>query len=61
MSPSDRAFVYVRVTDRAGNEFICPLEALKDPATATEDELDHCVDDATAQRYPADIQIRNRR
>jgi hypothetical protein len=61
MSQTERESVYVRVTDRAGNEFICPLEALKDPATATEDELDHCVDDATTQRYPSTIHVREGR
>lgn len=60
MYPSDRESVYVRVSDREGNAFICPLAALQNPATATEDELDHCVDDATTQRYPAAIQIRGR-
>ena len=29
---------FVRVKDAAGNEFICPLDALKDPKHATEEE-----------------------
>ena len=40
-----KKFVYV--TDNAGNKFICPLEALKDPKHASEEELKECVDDAT--------------
>lgn len=40
----DRKPLYVRVWDRAGKEYICPLNALKDPKTATEDELKHCLD-----------------
>ena len=43
--------LYLRVHDKAGNGFICPLEALKDPKTATEEELDQCVDDATVGGY----------
>ncbi|MGD9124770.1 MAG: hypothetical protein PVG60_06735 [Desulfarculaceae bacterium] len=39
---------YVWVKDRAGNEFICPVSALKDPQSATDDELKGCVDDAKA-------------
>jgi len=37
---------FVWVTDKAGNKFICPLEALKDPKNATENELNECIDDA---------------
>ena len=37
---------FVWVTDNTGNKFICPIEALKDPKHATEDELKECVDDA---------------
>jgi hypothetical protein len=34
----------VWVKDRAGNEFLCPVDALRDPAHATEDELKGCID-----------------
>ena len=49
--------LWVRVKDGAGNDFICPLDALKDPKTATEEELDNCVDNATAQRYSGNIKV----
>lgn len=39
---------YVRVKDKAGNEFICRIDALKDPKDATQEELDNCIDDASA-------------
>lgn len=39
---------YVWVKDRAGNEFICPSTALKDPKKASPEDLDKCVDDASA-------------
>lgn len=34
----------VWVKDREGNEFICPIDALKDPKNATKEELDNCAD-----------------
>jgi hypothetical protein len=37
---------FVWVHDKAGNKFICPAEALKDPKYASEEELKNCVDDA---------------
>ena len=51
--------VYVRVKDQAGNEFLCPLDVLKDVKDATEEELEDCVDDATVGRYAGDIKVRN--
>jgi hypothetical protein len=39
-----RSTAFIRVEDRAGNQYICPLEALKDPAHATEEELKNCFD-----------------
>ena len=50
--------VYVRVKDRSGNEFLCPLDALKDVKDATDEELENCVDDGTVRRYAGDIEIR---
>lgn len=49
--------LWVRVKDDAGNEFICPLNALKDRQSATEEELDNCVDDAVTGRYAANLEI----
>jgi hypothetical protein len=40
---------FVWVTDRRGNEFICPVDALRDPGKATPEELDNCLEDAKAE------------
>jgi hypothetical protein len=37
---------FVWVKDKKGNQFICPIDALKDPQKATQKELKNCVDDA---------------
>lgn len=37
---------FVRVTDMAGKEYICPLNALRDPEKCTEEELKHCFNSA---------------
>ncbi len=44
----------VWVKDRAGNEFLCPVEALRDPAHATEDELKNCID-IVEQEFGSDV------
>jgi hypothetical protein len=35
----------------------CPTNALKDRRSATEEELDNCVDDAVTGRYSANLDI----
>jgi hypothetical protein len=37
----------VWVKDNAGNRFLCPLNALHDPNTVSEDQKKNCVDDAS--------------
>ncbi|MCF8034534.1 MAG: hypothetical protein K9K66_13155 [Desulfarculaceae bacterium] len=46
MAETHEGFVWVK--DKAGNQFICPVSALKDPKDASQDELSKCIDDATA-------------
>jgi len=48
---------YLKVKDNAGNEFLCPLEALKSVADATEAELAECVEEAVVGRYAGDIDV----
>ncbi|MCB2190536.1 MAG: hypothetical protein KQI62_03175 [Deltaproteobacteria bacterium] len=45
-SQGEKGFVWVK--DKAGNQFICPVDALKDPKDATQAELSSCIDDAKA-------------
>jgi len=49
--------LYVKVKDMAGNEFVCPIDALKNPKELSEVDLEHCVDDATVKRYAGNINI----
>ncbi len=57
MTDQTKKDVFVRVKDGAGNEFLCPLEALKAPGEATDEEMDNCVDDATVGRYASNIEV----
>jgi hypothetical protein len=49
--------VYVKVKDFAGNEYVCPIDALRELKEVPEDVLDNCVDDATVGRYAGNIKI----
>jgi hypothetical protein len=48
---------YIRLKDKAGSEFLCPLDALKSIKDATEEELAECVEEDVVGRYSGDIEI----
>jgi hypothetical protein len=48
---------YVRLKDKTGSEFLCPLDALKSIKDATEQELAECVEEDVVGRYSGDIEI----
>jgi len=45
----------VWVKDNAGNRFLCPLEALLDPNSVSEEQKRHCVDDASQLTNPKSV------
>ena len=47
---SKRNYKWVR--DKEGNEYLCPIDALKDPDNVSKDELKHCVSDTDASVNP---------
>jgi hypothetical protein len=57
MSKQGKKQVYVRVKDGAGNQFLCPIDALKDIKKATDEDLENCVDNAVAERYAGEIGV----
>jgi hypothetical protein len=57
MAEKEKKDIWVRVKDDAGNEFICPINSLKDRKSATDEELENCVDDAVAGRYAGNIDV----
>lgn len=48
---------YIRLKDKAGSEFLCPIDALKSVKDATEDELAECVEGDVVGRYAGEIEI----
>jgi hypothetical protein len=44
---------HVWVKDRAGNEYVCPADALKDPNHVADEELRYCIDDASVPQASA--------
>ena len=48
---------YIRLKDKAGSEFLCPLDALKSVEDATDEEIAECVEGDVVGRYAGDIEI----
>ena len=48
---------YIRLKDKAGSEFLCPLDDLKSIKDATDEELAECVEEDVVGRYAGDIEI----
>ena len=44
---------FVWVKDKAGNEFVCPADSLKNPKEVSEDDLKNCIDDASVPQATA--------
>lgn len=51
--PDTNPLVWVK--DYAGNRFLCPLNALKDPNTLSEDQKKNCVGDASRLLDPKSV------
>jgi hypothetical protein len=45
----------VWVKDNAGNRFLCPLDALKNPNSVSEEAKKNCVDDASRLLDPKSV------
>lgn len=48
---------YLKVKDAAGNEYLCPLDALKNLKQATDEELANCVEADVVGRYSSDHEV----
>lgn len=58
MEAKGKKEVYVKVSDQAGNLFVCPIEALKDIREASSAELENCIENAVLDRYAGNIDIK---
>lgn len=51
---------FVKVKDMAGNDFVCPLNELRDPKSISETELENCFEGDVIGRYAGQMNIVNR-
>ena len=49
--------IYVKVKDLAGNEFVCPLNDLRNVKKVSEEELENCFEGDVVGRYAGQLNI----
>ena len=52
--------VYAKYEDESGEEYYCPVQAVKDSRMVSEWELDDCVEASTAGRYAGNLNLADR-
>ena len=57
MNSGKKDDVFVKVKDMAGNEFVCPLNELRDVKNVSEEELESCFDGDVVGRYAGQLNI----
>jgi len=48
---------YVKLIDKNGNEYLCPIDAVKSRDAVSDQELDDCVENDVVGRYAGNIEI----
>ena len=57
MNAKSNEDVFVKVKDMAGNEFVCPLNELKDASKISDAELENCFEGDVVGRYAGQLNI----
>ena len=57
MNSENKDDVYVKVKDMAGNEFVCPLNELRNVKGVSEEELQNCFEGDVIGRYAGQLNI----
>jgi hypothetical protein len=57
MKTETKESVFVKVKDMAGNEFVCPLNELRDVRKISDTELENCFEGDVVGRYAGQLNI----
>jgi hypothetical protein len=57
MNKEKKDDVFVKVKDMAGNEFICPLNKLRNVKTVSDEELEDCFEGDVVGRYAGQLNV----
>ena len=57
MSKEKNDDLFVKVKDMAGNEFVCPLNELRNVKNVSDEELENCFEGDVVGRYAGQLNI----
>jgi len=57
MNTESNENLYVKVKDMVGNEFVCPLNELRDASKIGDAELENCFEGDVVGRYAGQLNI----
>ena len=57
MNTETNETAYVKLKDGDGNEFVCPLNELRDTRSVSDDELESCFEGDVVGRYAGQLNI----
>jgi hypothetical protein len=57
MNTEKKDDLFVKVKDMAGNEFVCPLNELRNVKSVSDEELENCFEGDVVGRYAGQLNI----
>ena len=57
MNAEKKDDLFVKVRDMAGNEFVCPLNELRNVKNVSDEELENCFEGDVVGRYAGQLNI----
>jgi len=57
MNTEKKDDLFVKVKDMAGNEFVCPLNELRNVKSVSDEELENCFEGDVVGRYSGQLNI----
>ncbi|MGD8264349.1 MAG: hypothetical protein PVG70_17170 [Desulfobacterales bacterium] len=57
MNTEKKDNLFVKVKDMAGNEFVCPLNELRNVKSVSDEELENCFEGDVVGRYAGQLNI----
>lgn len=55
----DNGDTYVLVKNSKGENYLCPINAIQNPSSIVNDEMDDCVEEDVIRRYAGNLKLKS--
>ena len=55
----DNGDTYVLVKNSEGENYLCPINAIQNPSSIVNDEMDDCVEEDVIRRYAGNLKLKS--